>query len=286
MLFGININGNVSFSYIKCLKEILNEFDFIFVGENLRYKHPFILSIYLLEYTKTRISTGIVSPYINTPNTIESYCKTMLKYYKNRFHIAIGLGDINVLKSLNIKPSIEFVSNFIKNLRKRFSEIKIFSGASGKRSIKEFSEISDGILLNFSSIEHLKWGIKHISKREIIKACYAPSLILPDEKLYKKLVIAAAHVFVGYPKSFLLEFNLEEIREKVLKRINDYSKLKEFEKFLIENFTISGSAEEIFDRIREYSRIGLDMVIFALPIYESRESIEKLLDLISSMRNF
>ncbi len=284
-MFGININGDVPIDYIKYILKYLRAFDYIFVGENINYKHPFVIVPYLLENTRSKVSTGIISPFLNGFDIIERFCITLMKFYRDRFFLSIGVGDFRALADFNLKPSINKIIQFVLELKKKYF-IKIFSAASGKVSIRKLSSVSDGILLNFSNEEFLKWAMKHMRK-EVIKACYAPSLILPDnDKNYKRLVISAAYVFTGYPKSFLEEFSLKDKYEDIKKVLNDYSKLKLYEKFLIENFTISGNADEVLDKINRYKKIGIDIIVFATPIYKSLKSLKILSELISSINAF
>ena len=192
------------------------------------------------------------------------------------------MGDVRSLKKLGIKrPKLSFLKRCIKQL-KSFG-IKTLSGASGKRSITILSECSDGILLNYSHPEYIKWALKHVRKKDILKACYAPSLILPDEKNYMDLILSAAYILTGYPKSFLEDFDLIEIKSVIEKALNkkDLTEIKRYEKFLIENFTISGDVNEILDKLKLYKKIGIDLVIFATPIYKNFHNLKILAESIS-----
>ncbi len=279
MLYGINLNGDVEFSKLHDLCRIADNYDYIFVGENIRFKHSFTILPFIAENTeKARIATGIISPLINMCFQIKQSFRTLLELYGRRFSIALAMGDVYGLNYLGIEPKnvIEKIKSCVEEIKvyKWTKDVEIFIGASAPKMIGEASKIADGVLLNYASPEFIGWAKGFLDRKTKI-GCYAPALAECSDENLKKLLYASAVIIRGANKDFLEEFGIKKIADEIK---NDITKVFKYKDFLLENFTIGKNVDEIVDRVREYKKIGVDMCIFASPIYYSHNGIKRLVE--------
>ncbi len=282
MLYGVNLNGDTEYRKLKELCKIADRYNYIFVGENIKFKHSFTILPFIAENTKkAKISTGIISPFVNRCFQIKQAFRTLLEFYGNRFSVALAMGDRYGLKHLGIeaKHVINKITSCVHEIRsyKNTKEIEIFIGASSPKMIKVSSKVADGVLLNYSNPDHIKWAMRFLDSSRVKVGCYAPALILPNEnkKMLKSLIFAAAVIIKGANARFLDEFKLSKLADEVR---NDISKAFKYSDILLENFTMGRSLDEILDKIREYKKIGLDLCVFASPIYYNPKGMKELAD--------
>ena len=282
MLYGINLNGDFDFKELYKLCKISDCYDYIFVGENINFKHSFTVLPFIAENTeKAKIATGIISPIINRCMQIKQAFRTLLEFYGDRFLITLAMGDRNGLAYLGIKPK-----NVIGTIKRCFYEIKnykftknieIFIGASAPKMIRESAKFADGVLLNYANPEYLRWALKFLDNRKIKVGCYAPALVSRNEDHVRKLVYASAIVIRGANNIFLEEFGIKKISDEIKK---DFSRAYKYRDFLLENFAIGSSIDEIIDKIKEYRKIGIDICVFASPIYYNYSGLKELTEIL------
>ena len=280
MDFGINFNWNQSHIKIRDGTKIAEEigFDYIWVGENPQFIHPFPIIATIAGITsKITVGCGIISPYLNKCENICTTFKMLNENYGNRFIIGIAPGDKRSLKEVGINIKEDKIKKCISKLKDL--ELTVFLGAAGPKLLGNTS--IDGILLNYVNPEYVKWALKFIKERTYV-ATYSPSLLLPDRKYKKSLRTAAATVAAGSNKEFQREFNIED-KVKDIQHIlsrKDYGKLKKYDSFLLDRFTLSGNVHEINDRIQELRKLGINQTIFGCPMSNNLASIKKLFSII------
>ena len=292
MDFGINFNANINFEEVKDLVELAEKanFSYIWVGDNIEFPHSFPLIALVAKHAKkAKVGHGIISPFYNRCMHIKKAYETLREYYGERFVVGLSYGDLNSLRKLGIeKPSYNELEKCAFELRK--SRFKVFIGAGGAKTIERASR-NFGLLLNYGNPHHLKWAIKFAKKKTYL-ASYAPAMIFEDEingkekkKLKKYLLISCAIILAGANKRFLEEFSLEEKAHAMRKALSEknYEKIKAHENFLLENFSISGSFEEVMERCGEIKKLGIAQIIFATPFCYNKKAIERAGDIINAL---
>lgn len=285
MDYGVNFNGDQPFVKIKKGARTAEEggFDYLWVGENPEFIHPFPVIAAIAETTSSiTIGSGIISPFLNRCAHIGSGFKVLRKVYGDRFVIGIAPGDRLGLKrvGVEVKGIEDKIKECLRNLKAQ--GFRVFIGASEPKLLALGSALCDGVLLNYVNPEYVKWSLCFLEK-PMYAATYSPSLLLPDEDNMERLRIAAAIVATGSNPAFQREFGLEskvkEIRDILRRR--DYGELQKHDPFLLDGFTLSGSLDEIADRVDELGKLGVKQVIFGYPMSNNLKSLGKLASRIS-----
>jgi 5,10-methylenetetrahydromethanopterin reductase len=125
----------------------------------------------------------------------------------------------------------------------------------------------------------VRWALRHL-KRKCSIACIAPALVLPDKEHEEELLSAAAVVASGANQVFLEEMGIAEKVGAIRKALGRRRGMGEHADFLLEYFTISGSVEEVVDRVKELAELGVEQVILGSPFVKSRR-FEKIINSIS-----
>lgn len=304
MDYGINFNGDLPFDHIIEGARVSEQvgFKYIWVGEANEYIHPFPVIAAVCENTsEIQIGSGIISPQLNRCQHILKAFETLQEIYGQRFVIGLAHGDFIALRStgVEIKQSIgkideclieiagsvpTYIAKQIKQITKTEKEeacaygvIPVFIGASGPKTIEFASQKADGILLNYVNPEFIRWAKKYF-KRKTYAAVYGPSLLLTDTQNEKHLLIAAGIVASGMPKELQIEFGLEGQIEQIKNHLmhKNYGELRQYQEFLLDNFTLSGTLQQISEKIDGIKEIGIDQVVFGTPICRNLEAVNKL----------
>jgi 5,10-methylenetetrahydromethanopterin reductase len=286
MDYGLNFNGDQPLEKIKKGARIAEEsgYDYIWVGENPEFVHPFPVIAAIAEATSTiTVGSGIISPFLNRCGHIGSGFKVFREAYGDRFVIGIAPGDRLGLERVGVE--VRGIEGRVKECLHDLETLgfRFFIGASEPKLLALGNALCDGVLLNYVNPEYVKWSLGFLEK-PMYAATYSPSLLLPDEDSMKHLRLAAAVVAAGSNPAFQREFGLEgkvrEIRD-ILRR-KDYGELQKHDSFLLDGFTLSGSLPEIADRIDELGKLGIKQVVLGSPMSNNLKSIGKLASIISA----
>ncbi len=298
MEFGINFNGDLPFTHILEGSKISEQagFKYLWVGEANEYIHPFPLLAAICENTSTiKIGSGIISPQLNRCHHILKAFETLQEAYGPRFVIGLAHGDYMALQTtgVEIKQPLEKIDECVIEIAGRvptyiakqikreeecaYGVIPVFIGASGPKTIEFASQRADGILLNYVYPDFIRWAMKHY-KKKTYTAAYGPSLLLPDSRNEKHLLIAAGIVAASMPKELQIEFEIEKRIEQIKKLLiqKNYGQLIDEEEFLLNRFTLSGTIGQISEQIREISETGIDQLVFGAPLCRSFEAVKKM----------
>ncbi len=247
---GININGDFDDEVLveKALKasEYVNV---VWIGDSDFFKDPFYLADLFIENTDLIVGFGIlrVKNYHRILNELEKFSGI-----EERVIVGVAAGD---------KGSIETTVKCIQKLKEKF-EFPVVAGGTGKKALSRLSRVADGILLNHISPHHVNHVLRYVNSDFV--SAYGPCLILPSH--FEQDLLLATAMIMGSSKSFVEDMGYTEIFEKVRavdiisligerQRGNDLNKFEEFRRlqiyrnFLFENFSISGSIDEVSNKI-------------------------------------
>jgi 5,10-methylenetetrahydromethanopterin reductase len=282
MEVGINLNGDLPLRGVMERAEIAEESGFasLWIGESPSFYHPFPLLAASSEATAhIPIGSGILSPLSNRCFHIRRAFETLKEVYGDRYLVALAPGDRYALASIGVeKRRIEAIVDCHHRLREwGVGKGRLFIGAAGPRMIQVASSLADGVLLNYVDPDFLRWALRRFEKATPA-AAYGPALLLPDEENRGAIRTAAAIVAAGLPPPLQEEFDLTEVVREVraLLRKGRYRELKAHEPLLLERFTLTGTGEEMQDRIEEIRALGIHQTIFGSPASRNPASIRKL----------
>ena len=284
MEYGVNINGDMDMEEILIRAKTARKsgFRYLWIGENIRFRHPFEIIPHLAENTDIKIGTGIISPIINDCSRILEFFNKLKKEHGDRFIAGIAPGDILTLKKLgyNTGGIVKKLFRCAESLRS--ADIEVFIGCSGPKMISKASEIADGILFNYVHPDYIDWARSYM-KEEVYTSAYGPSLLLPDKRYESHLLIASGIVLAGANREFAEHFGITEDVSWAMKLISSgkFSELGKKRDWLFERFTISGNEREILRRINQLEELDVDQVIFGDPMAKKTGNLIKLKKLIS-----
>jgi len=275
---GININGDplLAINHISKVIEICenSNIEIIWVGENPLFVDPFKVAEIIAKKTNLKIGFGVITAR-NDPNETLKKAKKLIAEYGDRFIFGLGSGGLSIDK--------------FKLLIKSFKSLDspIFGGVTWERSFKLVSELCDGILLNHVNPEHVKYFAEKVDS--IFLIAYGPTLILPSD-FEMDLIIACAIVMRTSP-NFLKKFGYFKVYEEIkdidmnylierrrsgkLCEISEFKKLKKYKDFLFEKFSISGSFENVVDRIRSLLNYTKHVVL-GDPFFRDLKSVGRI----------
>jgi hypothetical protein len=304
MKFAVSLNSNDSISdTVKKSLELENrDFDYIWVSDlpNQRYA-PAVCAAIANATKKIKIGLGLISPFLHTSQQIASSLTTLIESYGPRFELCIGPGDKDELRrvgvdlilhkkiSLSLLNSKEEISS---SLQKRDIACKIWLGAQGPKLLKLASSF-DGILLNYSSLEMIKWAL-NIIKNEVFEkpssiGIFSPSYVYEkiDPKIHKMLKYASAIVALGTSQTVLKKFSiyedLEPARREYKSKSIDESILNLIPQNVIKKFSIFMPQDELPYYVQKLKKLGVEHLAFSYPQGISFETIVELSDALSRL---
>jgi hypothetical protein len=304
MKFAVSLNSNDSISDAvkKSLELETLGLDYVWVSDlpNQRYA-PAVCAAIANATRKIKIGLGLISPFLHTSQQIASSLTTLIESYGPRFELCIGPGDRDELYrvgvnlrihkkiSLSLLNSREEISSLLQN---RDIKCKIWLGAQGPNLLKVASSFY-GILLNYSSLEMIKWALDIIKKEAFRKpisiGIFSPSYVYEkiDPKIHKMLDYASAIVALGTSQTVLKEFSLDEdlepARREYKSKSIDELILKSIPQHIIKKFSIFMPQDELPYYVQELKKLGVEHLAFSYPQGISIETIKELSDGLSRL---
>ena len=260
-------------------------------------------SLVLLGTGKAIAGVGVTSPLIRNITTLARAAAALSEISPGRFRLGLGIGGIQDLKTLGInvekpvecmKRTVSLLRTIWKNRRQAVSDeefkvrgykarfhsggdIPIFMGVRGPRLLALAAEVADGLILSGPK-KYIQESVRLVLDRraalnlphsKFTFTLWVPTILLRDRsdlELVKKVV---AVVVADTPKSVLeiagiAEDEIEQVRTGMARKKVEEAASRVSER-LIDQFCISGDAENICKSLRDYSEFGIDEVVFGPP---------------------
>lgn len=279
-----------------------------------RFVHS-VLVYLALKTKKINLGPGVTNPYLIHPTVTAAATATLDEVSNGRAVLGISAGDPFFLQSVGMKHSkpITMVREAIEVIRKlltgeridysgdvftckgaklKFSpsrNIPIYIGGRKKQMLKLSGSHADGALLNTSHPDDIKECIQYIrdgakdAGRNLddfnVVAYAATSIGSDEEKAREKAKTVTAFVASSAPESTYERENIEKDKiEEIRKYLKsgDIGRARDFvtEK-MIDVFSISGSIENLEDRISELEKLGVDQIVIGSPIGPDSNNVIK-----------
>lgn len=252
------------------------------------------LAAVIAETTKhCRIGVGLLSPFIYSASHIMQMMSTLIDTYGQRFDLLLGPGDRSKLGEIGVSYGevttlVNRMTESVTNIREGLSEYKdcrILIGAQGPRMI-EASTCSDGVLLNYSDPDMIRWAISKIENRSegFMIGIFPPALIGSSKSCEDNISIktSAAVVALGANRSILRKYGLEEELQPRIEEMRENGLTTEIveriDQDILDRFCLCGSIETSNRRLKEYQEIGVQAVVFGPPQGASLKSVEQLVE--------
>lgn len=228
-----------------------------------------------------KIGFGIVSPLRRSCAEIIKKLDELNEKFGDRFIAGIAPGKYD-----DARRAFEKTLECIRQIKLSYTT---FVGCSSPKITALSSEIADGILFNYVKPEYLKWIMRH-ARKKLYFAAYGPALILPSD-FEEDLLIASAIVSLS-SRRFVTEFGFSKMAEKLwqlsfdelvnirmrgesISRHEQSEILFRYKNTLLDNFTISGSFDEVATKTKSILAF-LDHVIFSDPFFRDMNSLRQL----------
>ncbi len=315
MKFGVEFVPNVKPYEIEYLSSIAEDFGFdsVWITDHYNNRNAYsILSILSIKTMKVSLGVGVANPYTIHPAVIASAMATINEMSGGRAILGIAAGDKMTLQRLGIgwdkpltrvKEAVEIIRGLISgnivNYSGKTFEVKnakldygiekfpIYIGAQGPKMLNLASEIGDGVLINASHPLDFKEAFKcfgELKKGFDVVAYTSMSIDKDREKAREEAKIVVSFIVSGSPDVVLERYGLKEEAEKVRKALNDafsggsWADVKKaVSDEMIDAFSISGTPEEVVERIEELKKVGVTHVVAGSPIGVDKAKAIKLL---------
>lgn len=280
---GLNINGDLEDREILERVRLAEEagIRMIWVGEFEGFQDPFEVAEIISKNSKINIGFGVLSVSRRECEEIIEEFEGLKRKYGERYVVGLGAG--------NYSNAAEAFKK-LKDCTGKFPFCVV--GASSPKTLKLASRTS-GVLFNSVNPEFVKWMDGFVEK-DVFKAAYGPSLILPSE-FEEDLIIAASIVFLG-SKTLISEFEMQSIADEIsgvdiarlieqrrlgrsIADLDDADKLLRHKDFLLQNFTLSGSTASVAEKIMELLKI-CDHIVLSDPFFRDLNSMKELKELV------
>lgn len=254
---------------------------------------PVLASIIAENTENSRIGIGLLSPLLYSSSHILQMMITLIETYGERFDLLIGPGDRIKLGEVGVSYGkmstlVARMSDAASSIRRRLSEYKecrVLVGAQGQKMI-EASTSSDGVLLNYSDSEMIQWAISLLNKKPIgfSIGVFPPSLIGFSKSCDEQMGIktSAAIVALGLNHSIMERFGLKKSLYPAIEMMKKQGLtddiIKEIDSNILNRFSLCGNIESNIERLKDYQRIGVDMVVFGPPQGASLKGVERIVE--------
>jgi len=278
-------------------------FDILWFSDHFFNRNVFITLATIAQWTgRAKIGPAVVNPYVYSPITIAQSLATLWELAPNRIVAGIGAGDLTSLDRLcikrerpihKVKESISVIRELLRgeevsrvndticlkeaklDFRRRY-EIPIYIGAQGEKMINTAAEIADGVLINWSNFEKLKWAVNILKTAGIMDSGFdvgAHLIVSVHEdvnKARKTAIPFAAYLMAGSPYRVLHELQIgsseRELVKSLLVKMN-WDKLYEVaEDSWVRAFSFYGTYRELRDFIEDLLGLGYTHVVFGGPL--------------------
>lgn len=275
--------------------------------------------------SRIKLGPGITNPYVINPCWTAAAISTIDEISNGRAILGIGAGDRITLESIGVKwekplttvkESVHIIRKLLDGERvtydgsafkvsgaklyfKPVSRVPIYIGAQAPKMLRLSAKIADGVLINAShpidfehALQHVKAGLK---EREVktekfdVVAYVAMSIDRDEKKAIDAVKIVVAFIVGGAPQTVLERHNVDvNVTSEISKAIGkgDFGKAMSLvDNNMIESFSITGTPDQVLEKIRNLFNIGVTQIVAGSPIGpDVNESIKLYGEIIKMLR--
>jgi hypothetical protein len=167
----------------------------------------------------------------------------------------------------------------------KYNDVRILLGAQGPKMIGA-SSCSDGVLLNYSDSEMIRWAISFLKEKPpgFKIGVFPPALIGNLEECEKHMGIktSAAVVAMGLSSSIKRKFGLTEELQPAINRLkesglnNDVVEM--IDQKILDRFCLCGNIQYNTSQLAKYHELEVDMVVYGPPQGASINGVRRLVE--------
>ncbi len=194
--------------------------------------------------------------------------------------------SVEIIRALHSGKSVKYDGQIFRfngaRLDFKAGEIPIYIGAQGPKMLELAAELGDGVLINAShpkdfevARENIEAGLKKAGEKEFDVVAYASMSVDKDrDKARNSARIVVAFIVAGSPDVIFERhgISMDDVA-KVREALNNaFTKgdwggvAKSVTDEMIDTFSISGTPDDVVERINELSKAGVTQVVAGSPI--------------------
>lgn len=268
-------------------------FDGVWLSEHLGGRSSIVAASHLLgRLRRIWVGLGVLNPYLFNPLNIAQVAATLSELAANRVLLGIGAGDKTSLSRAGIvwRHPLRRVEEAVERVRalleaenllgfKPATPIPIYLGAQGPRMLRLAGRIGDGVLVNYSDVEELRWVLEEVRKgveeagrsmSELDVAAYPAISIDEDEKKALKTAAPyAAYILSGASKTVLERLGVDSEIVGELKILVKRGRWREIPGRIpaeyVRRTVFVGRAEQLREYILQLLKMGYTHIVFGAP---------------------
>ena len=285
--------------YAKLAEEL--DFDYIWITDHYNNRSAYsTLAVVAMKTDRIKIGTGVTNPYLRNIAITASEIATINEISDGRAVLGIGAGDRATFDSLGVawtKPlatmreSVDIIRQLCDGKRVQYDgkaikmsgklnfkspDIEVFVGAQGPKMLELAGKIADGVLINASHPDDIKYAISKVNNPDIEIGSYASVSVDKDrDKAKQSATIVVAFIAAGTNPAILEKHNIDQEKTKAIGQSLAKGDFKgamgHVDNDMIETFCIAGTPEEVKDKIANLHKIGVTQMICGSPLGPEKE---------------
>ncbi|MFW9787328.1 MAG: LLM class flavin-dependent oxidoreductase [Candidatus Thorarchaeota archaeon] len=258
----------------------------------LRYA-PTVAAAIAESTSSCRVGVGLVSPLLYSTTHIAQFMSTLIDTYGERFDLLLGPGDRLALASVGVsytaKTMVDKTKDALDEIKQTISEAghksSVLLGAQGPVMIKA-SLKADGVLLNYSDIEMVKWALRQMEDQatdDFHLGVFPPTFVGDCQDIMRNQGISgsAAMVAIGLSSVVSEAFGIRdriEAARKVLKKSGqiDSEVIKTLGSEVLRKFAFCGPSEQLEVYMKTLEKLSISSIVFGPPQGVRKQGVQTL----------
>lgn len=290
MRFGIGLipqnDYNKTIDFIKIAEN--TGFQYAWIYDNFKNNYYKLLRNIAFETETIKVCSGVTNPYIRDADELSHEMLSLDDIYPERVIIGLGVGSKEKLKKYDIDWTnpINTLKSAVNSMKKITNKkIPIYIEAQSQSLLNYCQKNTDGVLIPSSNPKDFKY-LKSESDFDIVS--YSSTSINTDSEVAKTASqIAVAFMVAGVTPHIIKRYDVsEKIANEIYINlckgdIGNATRLVNDE--LINKFSLTGTPDEIINKINDLKEVGVDQIIVTSPIGKNiKESIILFSEIIES----
>jgi hypothetical protein len=243
--------------------------------------------------TSCRIGVGLMSPLLYSSTHIVQIMSTLIDSFGERFDLLLGPGDRHALASVGVSYSVKSMvtktTNALEDIKHGLSKAGLRStillGAQGPVMINA-SLKADGVLLNYSDIEMVKWALGQIKERipdDFHLGIFPPTFIGDCKDIMNNpgVALSAAMVAMGLSSKVSEFFGFREKIETARGLMAEQGRIdvevvKSLGSEILHAFAFCGSVNQLASYLRTLEELGISSAVFGPPQGIRKSGVDSL----------
>jgi hypothetical protein len=243
--------------------------------------------------TSCRIGVGLMSPLLYSSTHIVQIMSTLIDSFGERFDLLLGPGDRHALASVGVSYSVKSMvtktTNALEDIKHDLSEAgyrsTILLGAQGPVMINA-SLKADGVLLNYSDIEMVKWALDQIKERipdDFRLGIFPPTFVGDCKDIMNNpgISLSAAMVAIGLSSKVSESFGFRDKIETARSLMAEQGRLdlevaKSLGSEILHRFAFCGNSDQLVSYLIALDELGISSAVFGPPQGTRKSGVDDL----------